>query len=687
MCRGNASCRPFLGDQDQSTSVSFNYTHMLLPGADAVQAACAAPAPDGGSNAVQSPATRAGIMCATMLDTCVNDAECRGCLQILKVTNAGRGDVPTFPNCSAAAVESLQTVFQKGACGAEAAGLQNPGACLMFGWGCSAAAGSGMRCLAELSEHAQSLDGGGSTAAPGSGDGSFLDGWNRALSTPACVALIQMVGDDHSGGDDDYDSADDDFTSAGDQSACAEALDKCSFPSGFECLYQARVCDADPTCRACLASTPTADIATVRYTPSCKIPIGPMKTTCQGNTATAGYVQYLSCSDKVDISNNIVYATSAFGALSLLSALSVLGVIYGHYKDRKSLRERILVGVFLGNALYSVANMIPVGLQKDGATSCGDPVSPALVSAVRALWFMGKYTMVCYEIFIIFASVLALRTGSVNMGRAKERAAHAGCLMVGLVVFTAFFAEGATLYETYTDTKGYKIQQQALTSYIALVETFVQVWLALLLLMTVGWIYQRFVLFRRLKTEWDAGMTEAEMDWDRDLWKRGDAYVESERERRRRLLEVIEEGYNQIVKPLEPYVATFILFAVPAVIMATDYCGALSEPDEAVSSVNCQHMCEMVLSLRTLATAGVYYSNPRALAQLWNVRQLSRRIWWRLRDAVAPATKARPGRGRRVRISEAGDKVQMIEDHAYADDDGPGGGGGGGGGNAGFIEG
>ena len=384
---------------------------MLLLGTGAVQHAYAT-VPSGGISQVQPATTRAGIVCATMLDTCVNDGECRSCLQLLKTVNAGRGGVPAFDNCSARAVEKLQAVFQHGACGTAA--LLPQGECLLHGWGCSTATGSGMRCLAALSEHAQSLDGGGSTANPVSSDGvdaTPLDGWNQVLSTPACVALIQTIGDNHLDGEDDYDSAGDDFTpgngrgGAADQ--CAEALNKCPFSSGFECLYQARVCDADPACQACLASTPTADHAMVRYTPACKIPIKPLKTTCAGNTATSGYVQYLSCGDKVDISNNLICATSAFGALSLLSALSVLGVIFGYYKEKKSLRERILVGVFLGNVIYSAANMIPVGLQKDGANTCGEPVNPESVSAVRAMWFMGKYVMVCYELFIIYASVIA----------------------------------------------------------------------------------------------------------------------------------------------------------------------------------------------------------------------------------------------------------------------------------------
>ena len=40
----------------------------------------------------------------------------------------------------------------------------------------------------------------------------------------------------------------------------------------------------------------------------------------------------------------------------------------------RSLRERILVGIFFGNCIYSFTNIIPVGLESTEAQSCGAPV-------------------------------------------------------------------------------------------------------------------------------------------------------------------------------------------------------------------------------------------------------------------------------------------------------------------------
>ena len=72
-------------------------------------------------------------------------------------------------------------------------------------------------------------------------------------------------------------------------------------------------------------------------------------------------MQYLKCSDTVTTNNQLVYVTSVFGSLSLLGALAIVAVIYAYRKDEESLRERILIGVFFGNAIYSAVNIVPIG--------------------------------------------------------------------------------------------------------------------------------------------------------------------------------------------------------------------------------------------------------------------------------------------------------------------------------------
>jgi len=78
------------------------------------------------------------------------------------------------------------------------------------------------------------------------------------------------------------------------------------------------------------------------------------------------------------------------GALSLVSAFAVLAVIFGYRKDCRSLRERILLGVFIGNIIYSLVNTIPISLEQTGANTCGNPVYGGAQAAVRGFWFWGK---------------------------------------------------------------------------------------------------------------------------------------------------------------------------------------------------------------------------------------------------------------------------------------------------------
>lgn len=295
-----------------------------------------------------------------------------------------------------------------------------------------------------------------------------------------------------------------------------------------------------------------------------------------------------------------------------------------------------------------------------------------------------------------------------------EIAVHVGCLLTGIVAFIIFYSVGHGYYTEYRETREYVTQQAALTSYALLVTTFVQVWLFLLLSMVCIWSYQRefklvnlpcpssnrvhrihhplasdlpvaglachvtyagFVLFARLKKEWDGGLDEATSDWDRDLWKTEDSYIAGQRANKRRLLDLIAEGYDEIVRPLEPYVATFVLFGAPAVLMATNWCERRSLPKTADLHVNCQHGSEMVLALRTLATVGIYFRDQRSRRQLWRFGELRRRAWQRLRlwfaaqgIGATPAVSTR-GRGRRVRITSAEDEVKIIERAVFTNDD------------------
>ena len=48
------------------------------------------------------------------------------------------------------------------------------------------------------------------------------------------------------------------------------------------------------------------------------------------------------------------WTTAVFGWLSILASLAVLAVTYAYGKDRRSLRDRIVVGLFLANIAFSI---------------------------------------------------------------------------------------------------------------------------------------------------------------------------------------------------------------------------------------------------------------------------------------------------------------------------------------------
>ena len=370
----------------------------------------------------------------------------------------------------------------------------------------------------------------------------------------------------------------------------------------------------------------------------------------RGNFAPVPITSTTSSVTAIKTNNIIVYCTSCFGALSLLGSLAVLAVIHGHRKDLRSLRERILVGVFFGNALYSLANTIPAGLENDDPKDCGTATVGHAVVIVRGLWFWAKYTMVMYELFVIYASVVALKSGSINMKRTHELWAHAACITVGIACFAGFTVTAGKAYRDQTEATTYEAQQAAQGDYDALVKGFVQSWIGLFCAMLVTWLYQGYI-FRGLKQDWAGANQESEEDIARDLWNTSDPYVQAQRKNKRQLMELIATGYDEVAKPLAPYVLTFIAFAIPA----TDWCKTNSAA--ASPSVNCQHVAEMILSLRTLATVAVYFRTAATRAELYAGRTLLGKIVARLKGQVLGLCGVHT-RGAGVRYRA--DEVKMI---------------------------
>ena len=81
--------------------------------------------------------------------------------------------------------------------------------------------------------------------------------------------------------------------------------------------------------------------------------------------------------------------------------------------------------------------------------------------------------------------------------------------------------------------------------------------------------------------------------------------------------------------------------------MATEYCE--KSQDAAHRDNNpypCNNVSQMVLSMRSLATAGIYFTNRDRRSELRDLRGLCRKVWRRLKaDALGCASAATGGLG------------------------------------------
>lgn len=104
-----------------------------------------------------------------------------------------------------------------------------------------------------------------------------------------------------------------------------------------------------------------------------------------------------------------------------------------------------------------------------------------------------------------------------------------------------------------------------------------------------------------------AEATDVWIDTRRSVW-----------EAKRRFLELQREAFTEVAKPLEPYIAVFVVFAAPAFVMSTSFCqrhsGASAASAAVVLSVGgstnvtygtCNVWCEFVLSFRSIGTVFV----------------------------------------------------------------------------------
>ena len=296
----------------------------------------------------------------------------------------------------------------------------------------------------------------------------------------------------------------------------------CPQYANASCPLAVITCSNIATCATCLKGS-TLTSATLSGGLECTIPLAGVVAACQGVVVDgAAYLRYAPCSELVALSNRLVVATTVFGVLSLIAAFCALAVIYGYQKDRRLLRERILAGLFVSNAAYSLSNIIPIDLEQTDPETCGEYALAASICAVRGLWLLSKYCMVCYELFVVYASIAALRDGTINMGRSKEIKIHCACLAAGVAAFIGFFVRCNVLQDKYThalDVKDSAELAGAVTVYARLLQYMIVVWDCILGLTVALWFWLRG-RYMQANAEWRSTYIEAVADMDRDLWVR-----------------------------------------------------------------------------------------------------------------------------------------------------------------------
>jgi hypothetical protein len=200
-----------------------------------------------------------------------------------------------------------------------------------------------------------------------------------------------------------------------------------------------------------------------------------------------------------------------------------------------------------------------------------------------------------------------------------------------------------------------------------------QVWTAFLVLCILLWFFLRYT-FARLTKRWLVTLSEAEEQWDRDLCA---SDLQGVRKTKRRFLELTKEIYDELFRPLEPFVAVFIVFGVPACVMATEYCNDHSQVSTDVSTGfiyvgKCDVVCELILSFRSIATVAVYFYSREHRTEVYHVRTLWRRLRARVTGWFQSSDQRNSGgvRFRGLMLEE----VKMIprrdedEGHVYASD-------------------
>eukprot|EP00040_Diaphanoeca_grandis_P039982 m.260845 g.260845 ORF g.260845 m.260845 type:complete len:525 (+) comp40763_c0_seq1:322-1896(+) len=321
---------------------------------------------------------------------------------------------------------------------------------------------------------------------------------------------------------------------------------------------------------------------------------------------------------------NMQIAEVFFGFVGMVGCLSVLLILYAFNKDKRSLSDRIVIGLFVANFLFSVANIVqPISTMHRAAGSGSEcwaevyKLPSRTLNSSLSFWVGAKFAIVCYEIFLVGASLVALQSGSINIQKRWEVLSHMACFTVAIAVMVTIGVHNDVIHANHPDDYGRQSRDM-----LSVVMVF---WTSLLAIVFVLWICQRVYLGTLMHT-WKHSLKNARLQWDREFWNL-DAYNKAMRERRERLLEQQKESYIELTLPLQGYIIVFLLFTPVTIVLDTSYCEERSVADGR--PVDCDDACMMFLSLRTIVTVGVYFVSKQHRLELWSFRHLRSKAWSR----------------------------------------------------------
>eukprot|EP00035_Acanthoeca_spectabilis_P005438 m.113568 g.113568 ORF g.113568 m.113568 type:complete len:1135 (-) comp13027_c0_seq1:1812-5216(-) len=357
-----------------------------------------------------------------------------------------------------------------------------------------------------------------------------------------------------------------------------------------------------------------------------------------GSRAAIG-VACKSCPDSIHRTNVIVLVTTVVGSVSAVLCSACLIVLVSS-REIRSLRGRIVGGLLLANAVYSIGNAIPINKLQTGESNCGESaLSFRVIIFGRALWFGGKYAMAVTEVLLLGASLCAVRYGAKTVSVGVEIALHVSCGTAAVTAFTCFYLKGMAIHGRYlnsaTENEAYSSAYNYASlhddrdddlpgvaslehfangqaEFDSLIQRMLIVWNGILGFALIMWLLLRLVYLRTMRLwrsyEGAAHRNEILDEWAdtrRSLWVA-----------HRELIAMQQRAYTYIARPLELYVAVFVPFGVPAVLMSTEWCnqrsGVTSKPSKldigtvSLTYGSCDTWCELILAFRSIATVCVF---------------------------------------------------------------------------------